>query len=715
MPVDILIPFYRQPQLVKSLFDSLHHVAEELVETGSQVVAINDSPDDDALKTRLREAVESLSAKVSCRLIENAHNIGFARSVNGAASDSVENRRDVILLNSDTILFPGAIREIKRVAYLDPMIGFVSPRSNNATICSFPAKPEFQHLPPAQSYEVFRALSGYLPEYHYVPVAVGFCMYIKLQILAEFGLLDEVYGRGYNEENDLILRANRCGYQAALANHAFVYHMGEVSFSGSDSPKDALEKQNSKILVERYPEYPRSIRKYFDGIHYQGETMLPALLPDVDGRLDVVFDFSSMGTYHNGTFAAAKCILQAALETWQQHFQIYAMVTEAAQRFHGLDRYKGLLVVRPDTTRTFAIAFRFGQPFDYERLERMSRVGVLNVYMMLDTIAMDCLYLHQLNLETLWGTVFNYADAVLYNSKFVQQQFHRRFRRRPGLKEMAALHSLEVTDYRESPKDGDLSRGSYLLVIGNAFAHKYVTATVDALSKAFPREKIVALGPSEDRWQNVTSYASGNLTDEQMRNLLRGAKAMIFPSHAEGFGIPVVESLAYARPVLARSIPVIRELREHLPSRDNLILYDSTRQLLELLSHGSPKWNGAAADPGAPAPVSWKSGTAEIGQFLRRLVDTWDFKNDLLPRLAYMRILADHRAELDGPVPNAKGVIADDDKTLKKLIDPQIVQDLKITLRDRELRITELENSLSWRITAPLRALGTLALRMRGK
>ena len=130
------------------------------------------------------------------------------------------------------------------------------------------------------------------------------------------------------------------------------------------------------------------------------------------------------------------------------------MVSEEAQRFHKLDRLKGIFLVPPETTRTFAMAFRFGQPFDYERLARMSRVGVLNVYMMLDTIAMDCLYLNHLNLETLWGTVFNYADAVLYNSNFVQEQFHRRFHRRPGLKEMAAYHSLDLRDYRD-PKDGD--------------------------------------------------------------------------------------------------------------------------------------------------------------------------------------------------------------------------------------------------------------------
>ena len=108
------------------------------------MIAINDSPDDDELKPLLRQAVADLSAVVPCRVIENAQNIGFGRSVNGAASESVANRHDVILLNSDTIVFPGAIAELQRVANLDPMIGFVSPRSNNATICSFPPQPEFQ-------------------------------------------------------------------------------------------------------------------------------------------------------------------------------------------------------------------------------------------------------------------------------------------------------------------------------------------------------------------------------------------------------------------------------------------------------------------------------------------------------------------------------------------------------------------------------------------
>jgi hypothetical protein len=340
----------------------------------------------------------------------------------------------------------------------------------------------------------------------------------------------------------------------------------------------------------------------------------------------------------------------------------------------------------------------------------MNRIGVLNVYMMLDTIAMDCLYLNHLNLETLWGTVFNFADAVLYNSNFVQDQFHRRFRIRPGMKELTAYHSLDLKDYRD-PKGGAPSAGSYILVIGNAFAHKYVAVTVDALTTNFPREKIVALGLKDETRHNVTAYQSGHLTEEQMQNLLRGAKVVVFPSHYEGFGIPVIESLANAKPVLARSIPVVRELREKLQAKDNLILYGSTKDLVARIREGFPKWQYGAKEPPAN-PISWDSGTAEMGDFLRGLFSSWSFTDQLLPRLAFMRILADHRHELDGPLPGvAIGTSKEDEVHLRKKVDPREVESLRASLRDRDLQVAELKQSLSWKITAPLRALGSLFIR----
>jgi hypothetical protein len=277
------------------------------------------------------------------------------------------------------------------------------------------------------------------------------------------------------------------------------------------------------------------------------------------------------------------------------------------------------------------------------------------------------------------------------------------------MKELAAYHSLDLKDYRD-PKGGSPSEGTYILVIGNAFAHKYVGATVDALTKAFPREKIVALGLKEDARHNVTAYQSGHLTDEQMHNLLGGAKVVVFPSHYEGFGIPVVESLAYSKPVLARSIPVIRDLRERLAAKDNLILYGSTKDLLARLREGFPKWQYGAKE--STNQISWGSGTAEMGEFLRGLFPSWSFSDQLVPRLAFMRVLEDHRYALQGPLPGADASDGEDEeKLLKQKIDPREIVELRKSLRDRDLQMAELKQSLSWRITAPVRALGGVFMR----
>ncbi len=470
------------------------------------------------------------------------------------------------------------------------------------------------------------------------------------------------------------------------------------------------------MLQQRYPEYARNIDKYFSSVHFQAERMMSAMLPDSEGRLDLVFDFSSMGPYHNGTFEAAKHILRSA-DQWLKYFHIYVMVSDEAQRFHKLDELKHIFLVPVETTRTFALAFRLGQPFDYEKVARMSQIAVMNVYMMLDTIAMDCLYLDHGNLEILWGTVFGYADAVLYISDFVQEQFRRRFRLRPGLKEMAAYLSLDVRDYRD-PKEGAASPGSYILVIGNSFAHKHVVPTVEALTKAFPREKIVALGLNEDSHRNVIAYPSGHLTEEQVRELLRGAKFVVFPSHYEGFGIPVVESLAYSKPVMARSIPVMQDLNERLHAGENLILYNSTKELISRLKEGFPKWQRSALDTGGGGEISWDSGTAEIGEFLHSLVDTWSFTDHLVPRLEYMRILEDHKYQLQGAIPAAGGADNGSDAKKSKNIEARVIRDLnaairerETVIRDREMRIKDIENSWSWRITAPVRKIAGIFMK----
>jgi len=52
----------------------------------------------------------------------------------------------------------------------------------------------------------------------------------------------------------------------------------------------------------------------------------------------------------------------------------------------------------------------------------------------------------------------------------------------------------------------------------------------------------------------------GYISDAYMKWLMGHAKALLFPSRAEGFGIPPLEALALGRPAIVSDIPVLREI-----------------------------------------------------------------------------------------------------------------------------------------------------------
>jgi len=50
-------------------------------------------------------------------------------------------------------------------------------------------------------------------------------------------------------------------------------------------------------------------------------------------------------------------------------------------------------------------------------------------------------------------------------------------------------------------------------------------------------------------------------SDELLERLYKACSGVLFPTFAEGFGLPLIEALSYRKPVLARDLPVLRELQ----------------------------------------------------------------------------------------------------------------------------------------------------------
>ena len=604
-PVLIAAAFYRNEALVDTLSNSLLRCAHDIAAIAGEVVFFNDSPDYPPLAQALGQAARSLTG-LPLRIEQNEINLGFVKTMNRAVAEAVAGGMDLIMLNSDTVVEPGAFAEMLWAARQDTMHGFVNPRSDNATIATLPLHGRLGRRRGPDAVHVYAEYTKHLPRLSYVPTAIGFCMFVRWEILAELGGFDEIYGKGYNEENDLVMRASRLGYRAVLANHAFVAHVGEASFAASPTKRDVLEQRNRAILDSRYPEYTGHTRRYYDSPEVIAERLLACLVPDEDGKLDAAIDCSSFVAAHNGTIQAGRQTIEAVAQHWRDSYRIHVLCSPEVFAFHDMAQL-GVSRADPHGGQAFAVIFRIGQPYDWNTVQRLCLSGaVLGVYM-LDTISLDCPRLASSRLLNLWQFTMDHIDMLATQSRQTDRAIRLRLRIPNRTVSVVSPHSLDLDDYHPACPT-TLSEPACLLVTGNHYDHKYVAPTSNALARAFPDRQVVALGIAIDPASgggentltdlpNLTGVASGTIEEAALGGLYAAASAIVFPSYAEGFGFPTLNALAARRPLFARRLPVTEEIWHALGCSPNVHFFDTTDELVEKL-RTVPAWQ-----PEPPQPV----------------------------------------------------------------------------------------------------------------
>jgi GT2 family glycosyltransferase/glycosyltransferase involved in cell wall biosynthesis len=160
------------------------------------------------------------------RCLFNERNEGFVRAVNqgltAAAGDYL------VLLNNDTIVTHGWLGTMIRHLEQHPDVGMVGPATNlagneakiNATYLNIDQMEAF-----AGQYT--RAHAGQTREL----LTLGFfCAVIPRPVLSKVGLLDERFGVGMFEDDDLSLRIRLAGYRLLCVDDAFVHHFHSATF-----------------------------------------------------------------------------------------------------------------------------------------------------------------------------------------------------------------------------------------------------------------------------------------------------------------------------------------------------------------------------------------------------------------------------------------------------------------------------------------------------
>ncbi|MCY3022098.1 MAG: glycosyltransferase, partial [Planctomycetota bacterium] len=256
-PVSIVMPVYNAyEKTVRACETVLQHARDDW-----ELVVVDDASPDQRVAAYLR-VLPAREKRV--RVLTNGANAGFVITANRGMREARADC-DILLLNSDVEVTEGFLRRIQDTAFATADTGVVTPFSNNATIYSVPTAGEDKPLPPGFSADDMQrvVVSGSLRGNPEIPTAVGFCMYIRREVLSRVGLFDEVsYGRGFGEENDLCERAKRAGFKVRLCDSQFIYHAGKSSFGAEGN---ALSQRHAAILEAKQPGYHAAVARFCAG------------------------------------------------------------------------------------------------------------------------------------------------------------------------------------------------------------------------------------------------------------------------------------------------------------------------------------------------------------------------------------------------------------------------------------------------------------------
>ncbi len=159
------------------------------------------------------------------------------------------------------------------------------------------------------------------------------------------------------------------------------------------------------------------------------------------------------------------------------------------------------------------------------------------------------------------------ADAVLYNSQETKRVTEEYF---PFLKQKSSFVSYLIVP---KPPAKEVIDEGFFLYIGNLEKRKGTDLLLNAWCSYREkggerplylagniREKGIAalLHEAEGRFADIRYL--GYVTDEEKYDLLSRCHCFVFPSRAEGFGLPPLEAVSYGKPVLVSDLPIFREI-----------------------------------------------------------------------------------------------------------------------------------------------------------
>ena len=194
--------------------------------------------------------VDYAKTHAQCAVILNDENRGFA----GGNNQGIEKAQGdyILLLNNDVLVTQGWLARL--IAHMEtyPDIGMLGPMSNSVS------GPQLvEQVPYGNDMEKMQAFAIDFAHAHAgqtqdVLRLVGYCLLLKREVVDLIGGLDENYGSGNFEDDDLCLRSAIAGFRHVIARDVFVHHFGSMTFKGNAINYNATLEKNRTLFARKW-------------------------------------------------------------------------------------------------------------------------------------------------------------------------------------------------------------------------------------------------------------------------------------------------------------------------------------------------------------------------------------------------------------------------------------------------------------------------------
>lgn len=215
MDLTIIIVSWNTVGLLTQCLDSIYKAGSRLE---IEVIVVDNGSSDNSVTV-----VEKQFPQVV--LIKNTQNRGFAAANNQGLS--IGKGRYFMLLNSDTIVIPGAIDALVELADCNPTVGVVGPKLLNmdgSLQKSWASFPSFFSELVGRNFRSRQPVADTLNIFD-VDWIMGACMLVRSETVQDVGMMDEDYFF-YSEETDWCFRIKKRNWKIWYITNSEIYHLG---------------------------------------------------------------------------------------------------------------------------------------------------------------------------------------------------------------------------------------------------------------------------------------------------------------------------------------------------------------------------------------------------------------------------------------------------------------------------------------------------------